>query len=398
MDIEKSISHPSNGRQEERGPAMPDRRKFLVAGLGLAATSLLPRITVGAEATQSAAKTSRPASLSRRKLGSLEVSSVGIGVQNMSRTYQTTIPTRAEMINIIREAYDRTVTFFDAAEAYGPHEVERILGEGIAPFRNKVVITSKFGWNIDLETGERRPGLNSRPEHIKLAVEGMLKRLRTDRIDLLYQHRVDPQVPIEDVAGAIKDLMAQGKVLHWGLSEPGLQTVRRAHAVQPLTAIQNEYSMLWRGPEKEVIPLCEELGIGFVPWSPLGVGFLTGAIDANTRFAPGDIRGGESRFSPENLSHNLALVDLLKKWAEQKQATPAQIALAWLIAQKPWIVPIPGTTQMPHMIENTGSAAVRFTPTELAELNSSVRAIETRGQRLPDTVLVFSAVEAPLKK
>jgi aryl-alcohol dehydrogenase-like predicted oxidoreductase len=398
MNIETSISNPSNGRQEERGPAMPDRRKFLVAGLGLAATSLLPRITVGAEATQSVAKTSRPASLSRRKLGSLEVSSVGIGVQNMSRTYQTTIPTRAEMINIIREAYDRTVTFFDAAEAYGPHEVERILGEGIAPFRNKVVITSKFGWNIDLETGERRPGLNSRPEHIKLAVEGMLKRLRTDRIDLLYQHRVDPQVPIEDVAGAIKDLMAQGKVLHWGLSEPGLQTVRRAHAVQPLTAIQNEYSMLWRGPEKEVIPLCEEIGIGFVPWSPLGVGFLTGAIDANTRFAHGDIRGGESRFSPENLSRNLALVALLKKWAEQKQATPAQIALAWLMAQKPWIVPIPGTTQMPHMIENTGSAAVRFTPTELADLNSSVRAIEIRGQRLPDAVLVFSAVEAPPKK
>jgi aryl-alcohol dehydrogenase-like predicted oxidoreductase len=398
MDIKKSISHPSNGWQEERRPAMPDRRKFLVAGLGLVATSLLPRITVGAEATQSAAKSSRPASLSRRKLGSLEVSSVGIGVQNMSRTYQTTIPTRAEMINIIREAYDRTVTFFDAAEAYGPHEVERILGEGIAPFRNKVVITSKFGWNIDLETGERRPGLNSRPEHIKLAVEGMLKRLRTDRIDLLYQHRVDPQVPIEDVAGAIKDLMAQGKVLHWGLSEPGLQTVRRAHAVQPLTAIQNEYSMLWRGPEKEVIPLCEELGIGFVPWSPLGVGFLTGAIDANTGFAPGDIRGAESRFSPENLSHNLALVALLKKWAEQKQATPAQIALAWLMAQKPWIVPIPGTTQMPHMIENTSSAAVRFTPTELAELNSSVRAIEIRGQRLPDAVLAFSAVEAPPTK
>ena len=398
MDIEKSISHPSNSRQEEHGPAMPGRRKFLVAGLGLAATSLLPRITKGTEATQSVAKSSRPASLSRRKLGSLEVSSVGIGVQNMSRTYQTTIPTRAEMINIIREAYDRSVTFFDAAEAYGPHEVERILGEGIAPFRNKVVITSKFGWNIDLETGERRPGLNSRPEHIKLAVEGMLKRLRTARIDLLYQHRVDPQVPIEDVAGAIKDLMAQGKVLHWGLSEPGLQTVRRAHAVQPLTAIQNEYSMLWRGPEKEVIPLCEELGIGFVPWSPLGVGFLTGAVDANTRFAPGDIRGVESRFSPENLSHNLALVALLKKWAEQKQATPAQIALAWLMAQKPWIVPIPGTTQMPHMIENTGSAAVRFTPTELAELNSSVRAIEIRGQRLPDAVLVFSAVEAPPKK
>ena len=274
------------------------------------------------------------------------------------------------MINIIRTAFDRGVTFFDAAEAYGPHEVERILGEGVAPFRDKVVITSKFGWNIDLETGERRPGLNSRPEHIKLAVEGMLKRLRTDRIDLLYQHRVDPEVPIEDVAGAVKDLMAQGKVLHWGLSEMGLKTLRRAHAALPVTAVQNEYSMLWRGPESEVIPLCEELGIGFVPWSPLGVGFLTGAIDANTRFADGDIRKVESRFSPENLPHNLALVDLVKSWAERKQATPAQIALAWLMAQKPWIVPIPGTTQMPHMLENIGAAAVRFTPAELAELNA----------------------------
>ncbi|MFZ0062781.1 MAG: aldo/keto reductase, partial [Pyrinomonadaceae bacterium] len=222
--------------------------------------------------------------------------------------------------------------------------------------------------------------------------------LRTDRIDLLYQHRVDPEVPIEDVAAAIKDLMAQGKVLHWGLSEPGLQTVRRAHAVQPLTAIQNEYSMLWRGPEKEVIPTCEELGIGFVPWSPLGVGFLAGAIDPNTRFAPGDIRGVESRFSPENLPHNLALVDLVKSWAKRKQATPAQIALAWLMAQKPWIVPIPGTTQMAHMLENSGAAGVRFTPAELSELNSAVSAIEIRGQRLPDAVLVFSGVEAPPKK
>jgi aryl-alcohol dehydrogenase-like predicted oxidoreductase len=276
--------------------------------------------------------------------------------------------------------------------------VERILGEGVSPFRDKVVITSKFGWNIDLETGERRPGLNSRPEHIKLAVEGMLKRLRTDRIDLLYQHRVDPEVPIEDVAGAVNDLMAQGKVLHWGLSEMGLKTLRRAHAALPVTAVQNEYLMLWRGPEKEVIPTCEELGIGFVPWSPLGVQFLTGWIDANTRFAPGDIRGVESRFSPENLPHNLALVNLVKSWARRKQATPAQIALAWLMAQKPWIVPIPGTTQMAHMLENSGAAGVRFTPAELAELNSAVRAIEIRGQRLPDAVLVFSGVEAPAKR
>ena len=299
------------------------------------------------------------------------------------------------MHNIIRTAFDRGVTFFDAAEAYGPHEVERILGEGIAPFRNQVVITSKFGWNIDLETGKRLPGLNSRPAHIKQAVEGMLKRLRTDRIDLLYQHRVDPQVPIEDVAGAVKDLMKEGKVLHWGLSEMGLNTLRRAHAALPVTAVQNEYSMLWRGPEESVIPLCQELGIGFVPWSPLGVGFLTGSIDTNTRFADGDIRKVESRFAPENLPHNLTLVELLKRWAERKQGTPAQIALAWLMAQKPWIVPIPGTTQMPHMLENIGAAAVRFTPSELTEFNRSVSAIQVKGARLPDAVLAFSGVEAP---
>jgi aryl-alcohol dehydrogenase-like predicted oxidoreductase len=316
----------------------------------------------------------------------------------MHRKYETTVPYRPEMINIIRMAFECGVTFFDCAEAYGPHEDERILGEGIAPFRDKVVITSKFGWNIDLETGERRPGLNSKPDHIKRAVEGSLKRLRTDRIDLLYQHRVDPEVPIEDVAGAVKELMQQGKVLHWGLSEMGLNTLHRAHAALPVTAVQNEYSMLWRGPEKEVIPTCEELGIGFVPWSPLGVQFLTGWIDANTRFAPGDIRGIESRFSPENLPHNLALVDLVKSWAKRKEATPAQIALAWLMAQKPWIVPIPGTTVMAHMLENSGAAAVHFTPAEIAELNAAVGAIEIRGQRLPDAVLVFSGVEAPPKK
>jgi aryl-alcohol dehydrogenase-like predicted oxidoreductase len=375
------------------------RRSFLLSAGALAATPLLgggaPRSAAEAPAPR---RQPAPSAIGRRRLGSLEVSSVGLGVQNMSRTYQTTIPTRSEMLNIIRTAFDRGVTFFDAAEAYGPHEVERILGEGVAPFRNQVVITSKFGWNIDLETGERRPGLNSKPEHIKLAVEGMLERLRTDRIDLLYQHRVDPEVPIEDVAGAVKDLRKQGKVLHWGLSEMGLATLRRAHATLPVTAVQNEYSMLWRGPEKEVIPTCEELGIGFVPWSPLGVGFLAGAIDANTRFAPGDIRGVESRFSPENLPQNLALVALLKRWAERKRAAPSQIALAWLMAQKPWIVPIPGTTQMAHMLENIAAADVRFTSTEVAELNEAVSAVQVRGARLPEQVLVFSGVEAPPKK
>ncbi|AWI58417.1 aryl-alcohol dehydrogenase-like predicted oxidoreductase [Sinorhizobium fredii] len=256
----------------------------------------------------------------------------------------------------------------------------------------------KLGRYDEAKATERRPGRNSRPERIKLAVEGMLKRLRTDRIDLLYQHRVDPEVPIEDVAGAVKDLMDQGKVLHWGLSEMGLKTLRRAHAALPVTAVQNEYSMLWREPQEQVIPVCEELGIGFVPWSPLGVGFLTGAIDKRIRFAEGDIRGSESRFSPENLPANLALVKLLGDWAERKQATQAQIALAWLMAQKPWIVPIPGTTQMPHMLENIGTAAISFTPEEIDELNSAVAAIEVRGQRLPDAVLAFSNVEAPEEK
>jgi aryl-alcohol dehydrogenase-like predicted oxidoreductase len=302
------------------------------------------------------------------------------------------------MLRIIRTAFDRGVTFYDAAEAYGPHEVERIVGEGVSPFRNQVVLATKFGWNIDLETGERGPGLNSRPERIKLAVEGMLRRLRTDRIDLLYQHRVDPEVPIEDVAGAIKELKTEGKVLHWGLCEMGPNTLRRAHAELPVTAVQNEYSLLWRGPESVVLPLCAELGIGFVPWSPLGVGFLTGAIGLETRFTDADFRKSETRFSPENLPHNVALVDLLRRWAERKQATPAQIALAWLSGQHPWIVPIPGTTQMPHLLENLGAAGVTFSPAELAELTAAASAIRIRGERLPPAVQAFSDVEAPPRR
>ena len=395
------MSNIHNARSSEGAPPMPGRRNVLVAGLGLAAASMVAGcapIQAVATQTQTGTGANSPQQSivqGRRRLGSLEVSSVGLGVQNMSRTYQTTIPTRTEMLNIIRAAFDRGVTFFDAAEAYGPHEVERILGEGVAPFRDEVVITSKFGWDIDPESGQFRGGLNSRPDQIKLAVEGMLKRLRTDRIDLLYQHRVDPQVPIEDVAGAVKELMTEGKVLHWGLSEMGLNTLRRAHAALPVSAVQNEYSMLWRGPEAEVIPLCAELGIGFVPWSPLGVGFLTGAIDARTGFAGGDIRQSETRFSPENLPANLALVELLKIWAERKEATPAQISLAWLMAQKPWIVPIPGTTQMAHMLENIGADGVQFTDAELTELNQSVAAIEVQGARLPDGILAMSGLEAP---
>jgi aryl-alcohol dehydrogenase-like predicted oxidoreductase len=376
----------------DRSRSALNRRGMLgIAGAGLAAASL------------ASAASSRPArvlssSRDRRKIGSLEVSSIGLGVQNNSRKYTTETPYRPEQIEVIRTAFDQGVTFFDCAEAYGPHECERILGEAIQPFRKQVIITSKFGWDIDLQTGERRPGLNSRPAHIKLAVEGSLKRLRTDHIDLLYQHRVDPAVPIEDVAGAVQDLMRQGKVHHWGLSEMGLKTLRRAHAALPVTAVQNEYSMLWRGPESEVLPVCEELGIGFVCWSPLGVQFLTGWIDANTRFSQGDLRGAEGRFAPENLPHNLQLVTVLRKWAERKGAAPGQIALAWLLAQKPWIVPIPGTTNAAHVRQNVGAAAVSLTTSELAELNAAVCAIEVRGQRLPDAVLVHSGREAPPKK
>jgi len=382
-----------------------DRRKLFKTGVALVGGSMLASVTRGEEMKQDNEKApdqnlhpAHPSPVHRKLGGVLEVSSIGLGVQNMSRTYQTTIPTRSDMIKIIRNAYDHGVTLFDTAEAYGPFESERILGEGVAPFRNKIIIETKYGWTVDQETGKRLPGLNSQPEHIKLVVDGMLKRLRTDHIDLLYQHRVDPNVPIEDVVGAIKDLISQGKVLHYGLSEPGPKTVRRAHAIHPVTAIQNEYSLLWRGPEEVILPLCQELNIGFVCWSPLGVGFLTGAIDENTRFAAGDIRGIETRFSPENLPNNLALVKLLKKWGAQKQATPGQLSLAWLLAQKPWIVPIPGTTQMAHMTENTEAGDVKFTADELKQFNQELSGITIKGMRLPEMVLNFSNVEAPEKK
>lgn len=377
------------------------RRNLLKSGLVLAGASMFASYSRAGQFLNGNRRIGSPelnTSFGRRKLGTLEVSSIGLGVQNMWRTYQTTIPSRPEMLNIIRTAFDRGVTLFDTAEAYGPFESERILGEAVASFRNKIVIETKFGWNIDQKTGQRLPGLNSRPDHIKEVVEGMLNRLRTDRIDLLYQHRVDPNVPIEDVVGAIKDLIKEGKVLHYGLSEPGAQTVRRAHAIHPVTAIQNEYSLLWRGPEKTIIPLCKELGIGFVCWSPLGVGFLTGAIDANTRFAQGDIRAVESRFSPENLPGNLSLMDLVKSWSARKQATFAQLSLAWLLAQQPWIVPIPGTTQMAHMLENIGADTIRLTADELHEFNTALQKIEIKGERLPKIILDFSDVEAPPKK
>ncbi|HBS52762.1 MAG TPA: aldo/keto reductase [Flavobacterium sp.] len=372
-----------------------NRRDLIkTAGLAFAGSALFPFDGLAKTASETV---STPTG-NKRKLGtSLEVSSIGLGVQNMSRTYQTTIPSRTEMHNIIRTAFDNGVTFFDAAEAYGPFEVEKILGEGLSPIRNNVKIATKFGFNIGAGNA-KRSALNSEPEHIKKVVEDMLKRLQTDRIDLLYQHRVDPNVPIEDVVGTIKDLIKEGKVLNYGLSEPGVQTVRRAHKEHPIAAIQNEYSLLWRGPEKEIIPLCQELGIGFVPWSPLGMAFLTGAIDENTHFAQGDFRSYVSRFSSENLSKNMVLVNLIKKWGIQKGASPAQISLAWLLAQQPWIVPIPGTTQMAHMKENIGANNIMFTLDELEEFNKELNAIQIIGERLPAGVQAMSGAESPLKK
>lgn len=375
-----------------------DRRSFLRTTGIIATATITGGVSFPAIAKQDGPVSGERLVNGRRKLGQLEVSSIGLGCQDMTGTFYATAPRRPDMITLARTAHDRGVTLFDAAEAYGPLEVERILGEAVAPFRNQVVISSKFGWNIDLETGRPLGGLNSRPEHIRLAVDGMLKRLRMDRIDLLYQHRVDPAVPIEDVAGTVKDLIGQGKVLHFGLSEPGPETLRRAHAVQPVTAVQNEYSMMARGPEADILPICETLGIGFVCWSPLAMAFLTGAIDQNTEFKQGDFRAMVPWFAPDNRLYNLALVALVKEWARRKRATPAQIALAWLLAQKPWIVPIPGTTKMPHLLDNLGADAVRFTPEEARELNAALARTPIHGARLPAGVLALSGVEAPRKQ
>ena len=287
-----------------------------------------------------------------RKLGTLEVSALGLGCMSMSALYGPPAD-KQEMIKLIRAAHERGVTLFDTAESYGPFVNEELVGEALEPIRDSVVIATKFGFDIDLVTGERRGGTNSRPQHLKAVADACLKRLRTDRIDLFYQHRVDPNVPIEDVAHAVGELIAAGKVRHFGLSEAGVQTVRRAHAVHPVTAVQSEYSLFWRGPEKELLPALEELGIGFVPFSPLGAGFLTGQIDENTKFDPTDFRNNVPRFSPEARKANAGLVELVKTIAARRGVTPARIALAWLLAQKPWIVPIPGTTKLHRLEENS---------------------------------------------
>jgi len=323
--------------------------------------------------------------MKKRKLGksNLEVSALGLGCMGMSFGYGPAAD-KKEMIWLIRTAVERGVTFFDTAEVYGPFTNEELVGEALAPFRDQVVIATKFGFAPDPAGGPGWTALNSRPEHIKEVAEASLKRLKTDVIDLFYQHRVDPNVPIEDVAGAVKELIHQGKVKHFGLSEPGVQTIRRAHRIQAVTAVQSEYSLWWRRPEEEVLPALEELGIGFVPFSPLGKGFLTGKIDENTKFDSTDFRNIVPRFTPEARKANQALVDLLSKVAERKKATPAQLALAWLLARKPWIVPIPGTTKLHRLEENLGAASVELTPDDLRDIDSASSKMKMEGARYPE--------------
>lgn len=323
--------------------------------------------------------------MQKRKLGKsgLEVSALGLGCMGMSFSYGPP-KDKKEMIALLRAAVERGVTFFDTAEVYGPYLNEELVGEALAPFRGQVVIATKFGFDLYPDGRPGWRGLNSRPEHIQQAVDGSLRRLRVEVIDLLYQHRVDPQVPIEDVAGTVQELIRQGKVRHFGLSEAGAQTIRRAHKVQPVTALQSEYSLWWRRPEAEILPTLEELGIGFVPYSPLGKGFLTGRIDENARFDSSDFRSQLPRFTPEAMKANRALVDLLSAIAKRKQATPAQIALAWLLAQKPWIVPIPGTTRLQRLEENLGALAVELTADDLREMETAASKIKVQGDRYPE--------------
>jgi aryl-alcohol dehydrogenase-like predicted oxidoreductase len=334
--------------------------------------------------------------MQKRTLGkmNLEVSAIGFGCMGLNASYATSIVSKGEGVALIRAAVERGVTFFDTAEVYGPFINEELVGEALEPLRDRVVIATKFGWKID--AAERKSvGLDSRPEHIREVVEASLKRLRTDHIDLLYQHRVDPNVPIENVANTVKELIAEGKVKHFGMSEPGVQTLRRAHAVQPVTALQNEYSLWTREPETDgILEVCDELGIGFVPFSPLGRGFLTGAMSKDTKLAEGDMRKGISRFSPEAMEKNQALVDLLKRVANDKGATPAQVALAWLLAQRPYIVPIPGTTKLHRLEENIGAANVHLSEADLRDIHEAASQIEVEGERYSPQQMAFVGREA----
>lgn len=337
--------------------------------------------------------------MQKRELGrsGLQVSAIGLGCMGISFGYADKL-SKEDGVALIRAAFDRGVTFFDTAEVYGPFENEKVVGEALAPFRDRVVIATKFGFDIDPSTGENRGGMTSRPDRIRQAVEGSLVRLGVESIDLLYQHRVDPSVPIEDVAGAVRDLISQGKVKHFGLSEPGVQTLRRAHAVQPVTAVQNEYSLWWRAPETNgILDACDELGIGFVPYSPLGKGFLTGAMNKDTKVPDGDFRASVPRFQPEAMAKNQAFVDLLRRVASEKQATPAQIALAWLLAQRPYVVPIPGTTKLHRLEENIGAANVQLSDADLREINEGASQIAPEGDRYAPAQMAMVGREAPEK-
>lgn len=371
-----------------------NRRKFIT--LGALATSALALGNVGSSIVSDNPKRCKVIS-PKRRLGNMEVSAMGLGCQGFGQNmYGVPMPSREQSVEVIRKAFDYGVNFFDTAEAYGPFESERVLGEAVKPFRNEIFIATKYGWDIDQNTGQRTGGLNSNPQHIKKVVEAMLKRLRTDRIDLLYQHRADPNVPVEDVAGAVQDLMKEGKVLNWGLCEVSPETIRKAHRIQPLTAIQSEYSLFFRGREKDVIPVCEELGIGFVPWSPLGMGTLAGYVDENTKFSPNpndDLRGIIPRFSEEAMRSNIQLINLVKKWSMKKLCTPAQFSLAWLQAQKQFIVPIPGTTKGNHLLDNIGANEISFSVEELSEFGAELDLIEIQGLRLPEMILHFSEVK-----
>lgn len=380
------MSNVPDHKDRESGMFMLDRREFMVGGLTLAAAAILPRIAFSASAKQ-------PVMTNRRKLGALEVSAIGLGCMNVAWGFGPPIDKR-DAVKLIRHAYDRGVTYFDSAEVYGPFLSEEFVGEALASVRNKVVIASKFGFDID-PSGKIR-GLDSRPEHVRNVVEASLKRLKTDRIDLLYQHRVDPKVPIEDVAGMVKDLIKEGKVLHFGLSEAGGATIRRAHKEQTVSAIQNEYSIWTRDPEGEVIPTCEELGIGLVAWGPLGKGYLAGAIPSSATFAKSDLRSTMPRFTPEAMELNKPVVRLIERVAERKGVKNSQVALAWLLARKPWIVPIPGTTKISHLDEDVDAASVKLTEAEMQEIETGFAKLTIQGARSSEAVLGLIDVGARL--
>ncbi len=383
----------NDSNDNNAGINMP--RRGFIGGVGLTAMAAALPSMAATERTNDSPSTVKTPAPGLRRLGGLEVSEIGLGCMGGSGFYYP-FPGKARMISVIRDAVDRGVTFFDTAEIYGPFTNEEVVGEALQPMRQKVVIATKFGFSYN---GNESTGLDSRPANIRRAVDGSLRRLRTDYIDLLYQHRVDPKVPIEDVAGTVKDLIAEGKVKHFGMSEPGPRTLRRAHAVQPVAAVQNEYSLLERSPEKnQILAICEELGIGFVPWGPVARGFLTGRFGEGTVFAKEDNRARVPFFFPEAMKQNLAVHDLAHRWAQRKGVTPGQLSLAWLLAQKPWIVPIPGTTDPWHLAENLGAVNARFTPDEVLQFRRELEAIRIVGERAAPGALAMSGVEAPEKK